>query len=59
MLQLNWQVQLEPRDAQIVLEAALAARAPAAAKPVLRWLSESRIEDATLRRLAQQLKALP
>ena len=56
---LNWQVQLEPRDAQIVLEAALAVRAPAAAKPVLRWLSESRIEDATLRRLAQQLKALP
>lgn len=55
----NWKVQLEPRDARIVLEAALAAKAPAAAKPVLRWLAESGIEDATLRRLAQQLKALP
>ncbi len=55
----NWKVQLEPRDARIVLEAALAAKDPAAAKSVLRWLAESGIEDATLRRLAEQLKALP
>ncbi|MEK6664757.1 MAG: hypothetical protein AABY73_12920 [Pseudomonadota bacterium] len=55
----NWKVQLEPRDARIVLEAALAAKDQAAAKPVLRWLAESSIEDATLRRLAEQLKALP
>lgn len=55
----NWKVQLEPRDARIVLEAALAAKAPAAAKPVLRWLAESGNEDATLRRLAEQLEALP
>ena len=55
----NWKVQLEPRDARIVLEAALAVKDPAAAKPVLRWLSESGLEDATLRRLAEQLKALP
>lgn len=59
LARLNWQVQLEPRDAQIVLEAALAMRDPTAAQPVLRWLSESGNEDATLRRLAQQLKALP
>jgi len=55
----NWKVQLEPRDARIVLEAALAAKEPAAAKPVLRWLAESGNEDALLRRLAEQLKALP
>ena len=59
LAQANWQVQLEPRDAQIFLEAALAARDPAAAKPVLRWLAESGIEDKRLRSLAQQLKALP
>lgn len=54
----NWKVQLEPRDARIVLEAALAAKDPNAAKPVLRWLSENGNEDKTLQRLAQQLKAL-
>ena len=59
LAQANWQVQLEPRDARIFLEAALATRDPAAAKPVLRWLTESGIEDATLRSLANQLKALP
>ena len=59
LAQANWQVQLEPRDARIYLEAALAARDPAAAKPVLRWLAASGIEDTQLRRLAQQLKALP
>ncbi len=55
----NWKVQLEPRDARIVLEAALAAKDSNAAKPVLRWLSENGNEDKTLRRLAEQLKALP
>lgn len=50
----NWTVQREPRDARIVLEAALAARKPAAAQPVLIWLAESGIEDRTLRALARQ-----
>jgi predicted Zn-dependent protease len=52
----NWKVQLEPRDAQIVLEAAIAAREPAAAKPVLDWLASSGIEDRTLQGLGRQLK---
>ena len=52
----NWVVQREPRDARIVLEAALAAHQPAAAEPVLRWLDDSHIEDRTLIGLAQQLK---
>lgn len=51
----NWKVQKEPRDARILLEAALAARSPAAAAPVVQWLRESRIEDERLRDLARQL----
>ena len=52
----NWVVQREPRDARIVLEAALAAKQPAAAAPVLSWLSESGNEDRRLQQLAQQIK---
>jgi Tfp pilus assembly protein PilF len=55
----NWKVQREPRDARIFLEAALAAREPAAAHPVLQWLDESRIEDRRLSGLARQLKGAP
>ncbi|MDY7575874.1 hypothetical protein [Actimicrobium sp. CCI2.3] len=51
----NWTVQREPRDARIVLEAALAARKPVAAQPVLTWLTESRIEDGVLLALARQV----
>ena len=46
----NWKAQREPRDAQVLLEAALAARDRKAAAPVLRWLEESGFEDARLRR---------
>lgn len=53
---LNWQVQREPRDAQIVLEAALASGDRAAAQPVLRWLADSGNDDVDLRRLVQQLE---
>lgn len=56
LAQENWKVQLEPRDARIFLEAALAAKDPAAARPVLQWLADSHIEDRTLLSLAQQLK---
>lgn len=52
----NWVVQREPRDARIVLEAALAAHQSGAAEPVIRWLADSGIEDRTLRTLAGQLK---
>jgi hypothetical protein len=49
-------VQREPRDARIFLEAATAAKEPAAAQPVIQWLNESRIEDRYLIGLAQKLK---
>ncbi len=54
----NFAVQREPRDARVLLEAALAARESAAAEPVLRWLRESGLEDAQLARLADQVAAL-
>lgn len=51
----NWRVQREPRDARAVLEAALALKDAAAAKPVLDWMAQTGIEDWYLRRLAAQL----
>lgn len=54
----NYRVQREPADARVLLEAALAARRPAAAAPALRWMAESGIESVVLQGLAAQLKAL-
>jgi tetratricopeptide (TPR) repeat protein len=54
----NWQVQLEPRDARVFLEAAIAAKDPAKAQPVLEWLERSRIEDRTLQELGAQLREM-
>jgi Tfp pilus assembly protein PilF len=51
----NWARQRGPADARILLEAALTARAPEAARPVLEWLQATRIEDVALTRLAEQL----
>jgi len=54
----NWGLQREPRDARILLEAALAANDPEAAQPALDWLARSGYEDPHLRRLAARLEAL-
>ncbi len=48
----NYTVQREPRDARVLLEAAAAARDPAAAQPARDWLRRSGFEDARLRALA-------
>lgn len=53
----NFQVQKEPRDARIVLEAALAAGDPAGAKEATAWLKSSGFEGTILRGLAQELQA--
>ncbi|MET3139674.1 hypothetical protein AAKU61_004056 [Undibacterium sp. GrIS 1.2] len=58
LAQENWKVQLEPRDARIFLESALALKDPNAAQAVLQWLDSSHIEDAYLIKLGQQLKQL-
>ena len=52
----NWKAQREPRDAAILLEASLAAREPAGARPALEWLEASGFESPVLRRLAGELK---
>lgn len=51
----NWKVQLEPRDARVVLEAAVALKDAPAAAPVLQWLAQNHNEDRTLSMLAAQL----
>jgi tetratricopeptide (TPR) repeat protein len=53
----NWAVQREPRDARILLEAALASGQPEAARPALEMLERTKLEDAALRRLANELQA--
>jgi len=54
----NYRTQREPRDALILIEAALAARDPAAAAPALQWLEANGFESARLRDAAAKLKAL-
>lgn len=52
----NWKHQREPRDAQVLLEAAVATNNRKAAEPALRWLRESGFEDPRLKRLAALLR---
>jgi hypothetical protein len=58
LAQENWKVQKEPRDARVLLESALAAKAPAAAAPAVQWLRDSRIEDKRLLDLAASLRGV-
>lgn len=58
LAQENWKQQREPRDARVLLEAALAMKDPIAAKPVLEWLESSGHEDPGLRETARKLKGL-
>lgn len=51
----NYAVQREPRDAQLLMRAALAAGRPAQAAPALAWLRASRYEDPAITRLAEEL----
>jgi hypothetical protein len=55
----NYQIQKEPRDLRVLLEAALAARDPEAAKPAREWLQSTGFEDAKMRTLAAQTLQLP
>jgi tetratricopeptide (TPR) repeat protein len=45
----NWNLQHEIEDAQLLIDAAVAAKAPGAAAPVLRWIAEQGIAVPTLR----------
>jgi Tfp pilus assembly protein PilF len=53
----NWQVQRAPWDARVVLEAALAAKQPQAAAPVLEFLQKTQLEDPIINPLARALQA--
>lgn len=55
----NWKTQREPRDARVLMEAALAARDPSLALPALEWLRRSGFEDPIWKRLERELAALP
>jgi len=55
----NYLIQKEPRDLRVLLEAALAARDPDAAKPAREWLQATSFEDLPMRALAAQTLQLP
>lgn len=52
----NWTVQREPRDARILLEAALTAGDRDAARPVLEFLAQSRLQDVRIEELARRVR---
>ncbi len=51
----NYKLQKEPRDAEVLLRCALAAKDAAAAEPALTWLKQSKYEDAHLTALATRI----
>ncbi len=57
LAQKNWALQREPWDARLLLEAALKADDPDAARPVLNWLATSQLEDVQIQRLVEQIKS--
>jgi tetratricopeptide (TPR) repeat protein len=50
----NWNIQKEPWDARLLLEAALAAGSQSAARPAITWLHSNHVEDVRLQQLAAQ-----
>ncbi|MES2941558.1 MAG: hypothetical protein V4772_01670 [Pseudomonadota bacterium] len=54
----NYKIQKEPRDAEILMRAALAAQQAKAAQPALDWLRTSHYEDPDMNQLAGQLASL-
>ena len=53
----NYKAQKEPRDAEILMRAAVAAIQAKAAQPALDWLRTNKYEDPALASLAEQLAA--
>jgi Flp pilus assembly protein TadD len=52
----NWQQQKQPSDSRILLEAAIAAKDPAAARPVVEFLKKHGTQHVVLERLMQMLE---
>ena len=57
--QVNWNLQHEYEDAKLLIDAAVAAGQPAAAKPVLDWMQAQKVSAAALSIPAAALKAAP
>jgi tetratricopeptide (TPR) repeat protein len=51
----NWEVQREPADARILLEAAQAAGNAPVAAPALTWMRDNHVEDVRLQQLSAKL----
>lgn len=58
LAQENWAVQREPWDARILLKASLAAKNARAARPILDWIAQRKLEDVQITQLSQQLSKL-
>jgi len=52
----NWKTQREPRDARVLMEAALAAGDAAAARDALDWMARTGYEEPRYRALAERLR---
>jgi len=52
----NWEVQKEPRDARILLEAAIAAKNTKAINPIIKFMEQTHLEDARLEALLNQVR---
>lgn len=57
LAQENWNVQRAPKDARILLEAALAAHQPGAAQPVLGLVAQTHLEDPRVSALVAQVQS--
>ena len=58
LAKLNWQIQKEPADARIYLEAAIAMNKNNEVNTVVDWLSTNQLEDATLNSIISTYKPL-
>ena len=52
----NWKTQREPRDARVLMEAALAAGDAAAARDALDWMARTGYGEPRYRALAERLR---
>ena len=53
----NWEIQKEPADARVYLEAATASKDNVAIQTMMRWLASSHLEDANLTKIISNTKS--
>ena len=54
---LNWEIQKEPADARVYLEAAMASNDKNATLPLIGWIESHHLEDTTLKKLMNDQSA--